>query len=202
MASCHRVCMVNTSSSEAGVPCGSHHRLFRWCINSRAVPLDGKNPLHSCPSFYLARALKNNHPGHGPLLPIISLIYAHLSLHFPFLLSIVLPSRLPLIVFVFLCPFFCSGRVLLFASSLLYFPPCSHSPCMSLLLILSSTLLCFYARSSSSKCQKCTEPFSQASTQSSLSSSFILSANNLFNSTLLISVFTPLPTHTNSHTLP
>lgn len=54
------------------------------CQQQSTVIAGEKIPLHSRPPFYLARALKNNHPGHGPLLPIISLIYPHLSLHFPF----------------------------------------------------------------------------------------------------------------------
>lgn len=79
----------------------------------------------SRPPFYLARASKNNHPGHAPLLPIISLIYPHLSLRFPFLLSVFLPSRLPLIVFVFFCPRHCFAlAVFCFLPLLfLFFPP-------------------------------------------------------------------------------
>lgn len=86
MASCHLVWWDNTSRSEAGVPHGSHQRLLRRHVMSKAVP-SRRISLHSSYAhshlpFNLARALKNNHPGHAPLLPIISLIYPHLSLWF------------------------------------------------------------------------------------------------------------------------
>lgn len=88
MVFCHLVCVDDTSSSKAGVPRGTPH-LLRWRVINRAL-LSGekKSPcthlVQFSPPIYLARASKNNHSGHAPLLPIISLIYPHLSLTFSF----------------------------------------------------------------------------------------------------------------------
>lgn len=171
--------------------------------HQRSSVIEKKNPppltYHlSRPLFYLARALKNNHPGHAPLLPIISLIYPHLSLRFPFLLSVFLSSRLPLIVFVFFCPCHCFALAVFCFLPLLFlsFPPCF----LFLYLIIAHSFLTLSSLSPGPLLhvvKKFTEPFSQVSTQSSLSDSFILSANNPFNSARLISVYPPpLPTHT------
>lgn len=112
LSSCVYDQYLKQSPSEAGVPRHRHHCLQRW----------EKNPP---PLFYLARALKNNHPGHAPLLPIISLIYPDLSLRFSFLLSVFFPSCLPLIVCLLLSlPLFCSCCVLPYASYVLFFLPC------------------------------------------------------------------------------
>lgn len=88
-------------------------------------------PLTS--SVLFGKAPKNNHPGHAPLLPIISLIYPHLTLRVSFLLAVFLPFRLPLIVIVFFCPCHCFAffHVLLCSfflvpSTLLLSLPLSH----------------------------------------------------------------------------
>lgn len=147
-------------------------------------------PPLTAPPFYLARALKNNHPGHAPLLPIISPIYPHLSLCFPFLLSVFLPSHLSLIVFVCSCPCHC------FALAVFLFLPLL-SPVQPSLVSLSRVSLSLvhsvFRPVFSSTWQKHTEPFSQVSAQSSLSNSFILSTNNPFNSSRLICVYPPTP---------
>lgn len=140
MASWH-VCMDNISPRQAGVPGGSHP--FRWCVISGAVP-SVPPPLtyhHSLVLCYLAGALKNNHPGHAPLLPIISVIYTNLALHFPFVLSFS-PSCLPLIVFVFFCPRRCVLlTVFCFCASSFFFHPTFFSPSVSHCLSLRSSVL-------------------------------------------------------------
>lgn len=153
-------------------------------------------PLTS--SVLFGKAPKNNHPGHAPLLPIIGLIYPHLTLRFSFLLSVFLPFRLPLIVIVFFCPchyfaFAMSCFLFLLSCSL---DPLAFSSSISLLLIpLFCSLPCLFNRLLYSTWQKAV--LTQFSAQSSLSDSFILSANNPFNSACLISVCSP---HTDSHT--
>lgn len=127
MAPCQLVHSISASLSEAGVARSSHHSLLGRDVSSvkqchrKDPPQPPPLTCHLlCPLFYLARALKNNHPGHAPLLPIISLIYPHLSLGFPFP-SVVLLSRLLLIVIVLLCPRHCPALSLRSASSL-FFP--------------------------------------------------------------------------------
>lgn len=160
-----------------------------------------KIPLHSRPPFYLARALKNNHPGHGPLLPIISLIYPHLSLHFPSLLSIVLPSHLSLIVFVFLCASCFALVIFCFLLFLYCFPHLAISSCMSSLSIYFSST-CVFMQSPLLPNVKNAQSHSlkpQPNLHYPAPSFYPLIT---CSTPLLISVSTPLPTHTNSHTLP
>lgn len=94
MASCDLRCQDNISLSEAGV-CHCSHQTFKVACHKFSCSIRKKHPpllIHpySHLPFNLARVLKNNHPGHAPLLPIISLIYPHLSLRFLVLLSILL----------------------------------------------------------------------------------------------------------------
>ena len=151
--------------------------------------------------FYLARARKNNHPGHAPLLPIISPIYPHLSLCFAFLHSVVLPSHLSLIVFVFLCPRHCLACAafcyLLFVFHLV----------LPALVSLSVTHYCsFFPPALFLVSFHPSSPphgkMHKVSAQSSLSHSFILSTNNPSNSSCLICVYPPsfLPKHMRAHT--
>lgn len=98
----------------------------------------------SRPLFNLARVLKNNHPGHAPLLPIISLIYPHLSLRFPFLLCLSSISS----PFNCHCPCHCFALSKFCFPSLLSCPSClAFSSCVSLLLIpIFPSLPCLFNR--------------------------------------------------------
>lgn len=98
-----------------------------------------KNSL-SRPPFYLAGALRNNHPGHAPLLPIISLIYdtfvcascfslLHRSSILPHFNCLCLPWSPSL---------FCSRHVLLLTPALLF----------SLLIPFFYSLPCLFTRGS------------------------------------------------------
>ncbi len=111
--------------------------------HQRSGAIENNPPLTyhlSRPLFYLARALKNNHPGHAPLLPIISLIYTHLSLYFHLLLCVFLPSSLPLIVFVFFCPCHCFALAMYFSLFLLSCSP--HLTLSSYISLLLIPVLC------------------------------------------------------------
>lgn len=156
MASCHLVPMISASPSEGR--CSTQHPSmpFKVTCHQQNIAVAQIPALHthypSHPLFYLARAPKNNHPGHAPLLPIISLIYSHLSPTFPFLIclsSISAPLNchcLPLspLLFLSLDMFCCLFRL---SSSLCLYLSIAHPCLLSSFLPLYSCPLCHMAKS-------------------------------------------------------
>lgn len=177
-----------------------------WHRRSSAVRGKKKIPLHSPTTSSVLCSIWQ-----GPWEAVIQATHHCVPLWVSFThicLCVFLPSsRLSSISSPFNClcvllspPLFCSFRVLLCLFFLVL--PALLSFYISLMFISVFPLSSLSTRVLSSTRQKCTKPLSQASAQSSLSDSFILSANNLFNSTRLICVYPPtIPMHAPSHNL-
>lgn len=143
MASCHPVCTDNTSRSEAGVPCSSHHCLSRWCVISQAVP------SKKSPSTHLAPLVSSVLFGKGPekqsSRPCTTA--SHYQSHLPtFVFAF---AFLPSVFFSISSPFNClllSLPLFSYSCVRLFLSCSSHlalSSCISLLLVLSFPLLLY-----------------------------------------------------------
>lgn len=197
MVFCHLVCMDDTSSSKAGIPRGTPH-LLRWRVINRAVLSGGeKIPLHS-PSTIQSSNLFGKGLEKQSFWPCTTA--SHYQSHLPTFVSyiflssssVLLPSCLPLIAFVFLCPCHCWALALFCFFSPL---PCSaHLTSSSSILFADSFLQFLFTPVLSTLWWKL-GAVPSSPTQSSLTDSFISSAANPFNTTCLISVY-PHPSQT------
>lgn len=194
MVFCHLVCMDDTSSSKAGVPRGTPH-LLRWRVINRAVL--SEIPLHS-PSTIQSSNLFGKGLEKQSFWPCTTA--SHYQSHLPTFVSyiflssssVLLPSCLPLIVFVFLCPCHCWALALFCFFSPV---PCSaHLTSSSSILFADSFLQFLFTPVLSTLWWKL-GAVPSSPTQSSLTDSFISSAANPFNTTCLISVY-PHPSQT------
>lgn len=191
MVFCNLVCMDDTSSSKAGVPRGTPH-LLSWRVINRAVLSGGKKiPLHS-PSTIQSSNLFGKGLEKQSFWPCTTA--SHYQSHLPTFVSyiflssssVLLPSCLPLIVFVFLCPCHCRALALFCFFSPL---PCSARLTSSSSISFADSFLQFLFTPVLSTLWWKLGAVPSSPTQSSLTDSFISSAANPFNTTCLISVY-------------
>lgn len=199
MVFCHLVCMDDTSSSQAGSSWHPSPLKVTCYQQSSAIWVGWEIPLHS-PSTIQSSNLFGKGLEKQSFWPCTTA--SHYQSHLPTFVSyiflssssssVLLPSCLPLIAFVFLCPCHCWALALFCFFSPL---PCSaHLTSSSSILFADSFLQFLFTPVLSTLWWKL-GAVPSSPTQSSLTDSFISSAANPFNTTCLISVY-PHPSQT------